>query len=460
MRPEKVVRRHRGRSEEKPMLASIHRRLIPTAALILALLPRPATAQNLADLIPGLFGTRIILAPPAGGFQSHEAHFLDESLALAQTGRTLNASLLQQISSFPLASSAGGFTYTYDPTLGTFARTTDSFGPVFTERAQTIGRGKWNLGVNYQQTSYDKLDDLDLRNGDLQFQLRHQHPEAPGEPVQFFEGDVIGAQQSIDIKSSTAVLYANFGASDRFDLSIAVPVVKVEIAAKAVLTINRLSTFDQPTIHRFPDGGDTAVFAASDSASGAGDVVLRGKYRFWQHDAAGLAAVLSVRLPTGDEKNLLGTGATQTKLTLVGSGGGGRVGLHGNVGYAISSGGSDIAGDIPDELSYAAAVDFAVHPRLTLAGELVGRTLFDATRARATHVDHLFQAGPTGPTHVASLPEVTFTKDDLNLLLGSLGLKWNPGGNLLLSIDALYPLTSDGLRANGVTAVVGAEYTF
>ena len=419
-------------------------------------------AADLADLIPTLFGTRIVLAPPAPGFPSHEAHFLDESLALAATGRTLNASLLEQISAFPLASSAGGFTYTFDPALGTFTRTTESFGPVYTERAQTIGRGKWNLGFSYQQASYDQLDDIGLEEGGIQFQLAHvdDPPGSTNPPNPFFEGDVIGVREFIQLDSSTAVLYANYGVSDRFDLSIAVPLVTVDIDARAQLSINRLSTPAQPGIHRFADGSSTAEFRASDSASGIGDAVVRGKLRFLGTGGGGLAMAVDVRLPTGDEQDLLGTGTTQGKLSLIGSAGAGRFGVHGNVGYSVASGEGDVVGEVPDELSYAVALDVALHPRITVAGEVVGRTLFDATRAVVGQETFTFREGATGPVRSTSLPVVSFAQDDVQLLFGALGVKFNPAGNLLLSVDALFPLGEDGLQQDGVIAVAGAEYSF
>jgi hypothetical protein len=58
------------------------------------------------------------------------------------------------------------------------------------------------------------------------------------------------------------------------------------------------------------------------------------------------------------------------------------------------------------------------------------------------------------------LPQVAFRKHDQQLLLGSLGLKVNPAGNLRLTADALVPLSDDGLQPKGVVAVVGAEYSF
>ena len=100
----------------------------------------PATAGDLADLIPNLFDTEIFLKPPSGNAPSHSAHFSDQEDKLRATGGVINQALVSQLSTFPIASTSGGFTYEYDASVGSFTRVSDSFGPLFTERAQTIGK--------------------------------------------------------------------------------------------------------------------------------------------------------------------------------------------------------------------------------------------------------------------------------------------------------------------------------
>ena len=79
----------------------------------------------------------------------------------------INNLLAAQLSSFPLGSSAGGFTWRFQPVTGTFSRGSGSFGPIFAERALTIGRKKLNVGVNYQHVSFDRLDGKTLTGGEL-----------------------------------------------------------------------------------------------------------------------------------------------------------------------------------------------------------------------------------------------------------------------------------------------------
>lgn len=59
-----------------------------------------ASAANLKNLIPGLYGGHgITLAPPSGPFPNHAAHFsLDAAAAITQLNKNISA----QIATFPL----------------------------------------------------------------------------------------------------------------------------------------------------------------------------------------------------------------------------------------------------------------------------------------------------------------------------------------------------------------------
>jgi hypothetical protein len=429
-------------------------------AVLAASVAAPAAADDLASLLPNLFDQRIILADPPPGFPSHAAHFIDEEDRLRDTGRLINESLGTQLATFPLGSSAGGFTYAYDPALGVFNRTSESFGPIYAERVQSLGRGKWNSGFSYQEASYDQLNGIELDGGDLAFPLFHEDTNHDGSPTTlFFEGDVIDATSRIQLDTATAVFFVSYGATDRLDLSIAVPVLDVELEAEAELNINRIAT-GTASIHRFRNGTTRESYFASGSASGVGDVVLRGKYRLTGDAGSGLAAALDVRLPTGDEQDLLGTGATQGKLLLVGSTTLGSFSPHGNVGYTVSSGGNDLGGDLPDEINYAAGFDWAAHPRLTFAADVVGRVLRDARTIESVDRTVQFTTMTGGPVQTTQVRDLEFGEDDLNLVLGSFGLRWNPGGNFLISLNGIVAIGDDGLQDDGIIPLFGIDYSF
>jgi hypothetical protein len=425
--------------------------LIAVAALALA--AAPARAEDLAQLIPNLFDQTIVLAPPPPGFPSHEAHFHDQEDRLRDTGLLINDSLVGQLATFPLGSSAGGFTYEYDAALGVFNRSTESFGPIYAERVQTLGNGKWNAGVSYLAADYDAIDDVDLDSGALAFPLFHEDTNHDGTSTDlFFEGDVIHASSRLSVETTTTVFFATYGVSDRLDLGVAVPVLSVDLDARAALTIGPIATGTRG-IHRFIDGSEQQNFASSGSATGVGDVVLRGKYRLGPDSP--FAAAVDLRLPTGDEDELLGSGSTQAKLFVIASTDFGGFSPHANLGYTISSG-----GEASDEINYALGFDWAAHPRLTVAVDAVGRVLRDA-RTMDSHARTLqFTTTSGGPVQTTQVPDLSFGRDDLNLVLGAAGVRWNVSGNLLISLSAIYSLSSDGLQDEDVIPLLGVDYSF
>ena len=128
-------------------------RIVLSAALLaFVLLPAPGWAQAapLAGVVKTLFDrvTPNATTPnPANTAANidHGAHFFLGGENLNRATRELNAALATQLSTFPLASSSGGFTYSINPG-GDVVPTSTTFGPSFAERAVTIGRGKLNFG--------------------------------------------------------------------------------------------------------------------------------------------------------------------------------------------------------------------------------------------------------------------------------------------------------------------------
>lgn len=431
-------------------------------AVVVALAPGWLSAQsfNLRDLLVDFFRQGITLAePPAGStFPSHAHHFIgDASLVPLEQ---LNDQLAIQLSTFPLASSAGGFTYHLDPALGVFTRATDSFGPIYTERADTIGKGKFAFGVNFSHFSFDRIDDLRLREGDVRIVFSHQDLNpSPCCLRPFFEGDVIETRLSLKIQTNITAFTVSYGVTDRFDVGAAVPVVDVKIDARTDASIHKLATGGSSTtigIHRFPSGEDAATFQQSGSASGVGDVVLRGKYRLTSSPRAGLAVGLDARLPTGEELDLLGTGATQIKGYLIGSAHLGSFSPHVNAGYAWSNHG------IPDELDYSAGFDWSLSPRLTFVVDALGRTLRATRVLRVVDTTFQYNTNPaTDPVdlHTATLKQLVATEQDSTSVVGSVGFKVNPVGNLLVTVNGLFSLNGRGLQAK-FSPLVGLDYSF
>jgi Putative MetA-pathway of phenol degradation len=465
------------------------------AATLLTITPGSVRAQggSLSEIVPRalLSGIRLDPSPPGTAGAPHTAHFdilntqqygdlTGDALAIYQSqvglAADLNRSIASQLSTFPLGSSSGGFTYTLDPALGTFSRSSESFGPLFAERAYTVGRNNLSVGLNYMRRTYDTYEGRDLRDGEITLYFPHNDccpgQTSTGDPVgdgtltnPFFEGDVMQADLVLNLDTDVFSLFANYGVTDRFDIGVALPIVSVDLKSALNLTILRLATGTDVLVHSF-DGRGLAAQTRTDegSATGIGDLTLRGKYRFLDKPGGGLAAIADLRLPTGNEQDLLGTGATQFTMTLVGSTAVGRWAPHFNTGYTFSSGVSQEAEDAfvaapPNEFSYTFGVDVAATPRLTFAGDLVGRTLFDVQRLVDADLTFRFTTTTGGPVQSTVLPAIATESDSLNLLLGSAGVKINLTKTLLFSFNMLFPLTDGGLR-DRITPIVGFDYTF
>ena len=431
-----------------------------------ALLPAslPAQSFNLRDLLTDLLRQGITLAPPQPPFPSHETHFIGADSPQFQAVEQLNQQIANQLSTFPLASSAGGFTYTFDPNLGVFSRATDSFGPIYAERTDTIGRGRFNLGLNYSHYTFDHINDLSLRNGGLKLVFTHIDTNGDASNLQpWFEGDVITATLFVKIQTDITAFEMTYGLGDRFDVGIAVPIVHVELDAVTDATIDKLATAtNSPGIHQFLNGTSSETFQQSGTASGVGDVVLRAKYRLTSSATPGLALGADVRLPTGDEGNLLGTGTTQVKFYAIGSAHLGAFSPRFNAGYTFSNHRSGQP-RLPDEISYSGGFDWALSPRLTFVVDALGRTFRDTQIVSVENATFVANTNPSPVTppvlNSAVLPRLVTRDGNLTTFLGSVGFKVNPVGNLLLTVNGLFSLNKNGLR-DDFTPLIGLDYSF
>lgn len=434
------------------------------AVASLCLLPLPAAGQtfNLRDLLTDFVRQGITLAPPVTGI-SHEAHFIGADSPQFVALQQFNGELSNELSAFPLASSAGGFTYNYDASIGAFTRAADSFGPIYAERASTIGKGKLNIGLNYSHFTFDRIDDLNLRDGDVRLVFTHQDVNGDKSNLKpYVEGDVITARLFLKVNTDITAFVLSYGVSDRLDIGVAVPLVRVSLDAETDAAVQRLATGPGSPIHTFLGGGTTEVFRQTGSASGVGDILLQAKMRIAQGRLGGVAVAADLRLPTGEERDLLGTGATQAKAFVVGSLRLGPFSPHINAGYTWSANASG-GRRIPDEIAYTGGFDWALTPRLTFAADAIGRTLRKAQVVRVVETTFQYNTNPdpaaVPDVHTASFPRLISESRDSSSLLGSVGLKINPFGNFLLTINGLFALNHKGL-ADKFAPLVGFDYSF
>jgi len=491
----------------------------------------PATAQNPAQIpclgiadgalsfndrvictVPQLYGPQgLIFASPGslfvGPLQS-TAPFVVGGLFLS--GKTsfldsVNQSITSQIASVPLVAPAAGLSLVFDQSLGVFVTSNDSFGPIFSERASTIGKYRLALGLSYQWMDFDSLDGVDLHGfptlyvqPDDAFGVNGQcNPVANIPNCSRGSHDYLTASNRIDLKVSQYTAFATFGLTNRIDLSVAVPVLTVSMRAAADTSIvpnsstpGELSFVDPPThgaclTHSASASSpgsqycSEALFFNSQRSSGIGDLTVRVKGVLKSWERAGLAAGLDIRVPTGNELNFLGTGATGIRPFMVWSHAG-RISPHLNLGYQWN-GKSILASDIkagayagdtsryylPGQLLYSVGLEAAATKRFTATIDLVGQTVINGARV------HLIQALAPGlcpststdpsticanagpPVHQETIASYkgTYAIDN-----ASLGLRYRPFGRFLISANVLLKLDNGGLRSKAISTV-SATYT-
>jgi hypothetical protein len=413
-----------------------------------------ASVSNLATLFTELFGPRGLIVDSLAtlpGEQVHTAHFNND---FQSNFKQFSTALVGQLVSVPLPSPSGGFTYEFDSSLGVFQRTTTSFGPILADRHETIGAGRMSVGFAFQRYKYDTIEGLELDRIPAVF----THDNA------FLLGgreDVVTTTSAIDARVSQATTFITLGVTDRLDVSLAVPVIDVELKVVSEATIRRLGTINPLThFYRQSDAevGDRRFFTAAGRASGVGDLMVRVKTTVAGGDRSGVAAGVDVRLPTGDEMNLLGSGTAGLQPFVIWSGTHRNVSPHVNASYKWN-GSSVLAGNpstgerahFPDQASYAVGADISVNPRLTVAFDLIGQYVINAERLRSEPFNALDQR--------SVFPNVAFTRDSFNALSGSIGMKANLLERLLIDVNLLFKIDEHGLR-DRVTPLVGLEYSF
>ena len=413
-----------------------------------------APVSRLATLFTDLYGPQGLIVDSLAtlpGEQPHTAHFnSDFQFDFSQ----FSTALVSQLVSVPLPSPASGFTFHFDPTLGVFQRTTQSFGPLLAERADTIGAGRLSFGTAFQRFTFDTVEGLDLQRVPVVF--THDNAQLRGG-----REDVVTTTNAIDVTVSQFTAFLTLGITDQLDVSLAVPIVATSIKVVSDATIHRLGTTNELT-HFYRQGngdvGDRRRFTAVGEASGLGDLIVRVKGAVRRGVSSGVGLGVDLRLPTGDEMDLLGTGAAGIEPYGIWSATYGRLSPHVNASYKWT-GHSVLAGnpatgesaDFSDQLTYAVGADLSVTPRLTVAFDVLGRNVIDTERL----LQQPFQA----LDGKSVFPNIAFTRDSYNTLSGALGFKANLLGRLLLHANVMFKLDEDGLR-DKVTPLIGIEYAF
>ena len=396
-------------------------------------------------LLPATLATILVVALDTGLAraqtvqQTIEFDSLREALGRAaqllgsqQSASTIVALTSIEVATAPLGTSTGGFTFTFDPLLQVYRRSTSSFGPAFAERALTAGRAKVSLGGNWVYSSYDSLGGFSLEGNELQLAKNVNDPGLPR---------VASTAFNVDLNTHTVAGFVQVGVTDNFDIGAIVPWVRVALSSDGLFLGPSGSTEGSVTVPRA-------------RAWGIGDLGIFGKYLLWRQAEGGLAAAFDVRFPTGDEDELRGLGITRTTAALVWSKGG-RVSPHANFGFEFWSKEVPISasGDVSirHQVKYAAGLEIDAHPQLTVLVDFVGRQLLGGGK--------LAYQTFTAPGGTGTVDALVGQAEGINSFWVVPGAKWNVWRRVLLTASLLTTLANDGLRAN-LTPVAGIDWSF
>jgi hypothetical protein len=443
-------------------------RLFLLTGLFLVAIPSLAVAQGLRDKISQLFifgaGEEPLFLAGSGNpnnplfLQAHGKHFIPSASASnASVISFITDAISGSVANLPIGSTSGGETFRF--VAGLPVLTSTSAGPIFAERAQTLGRGRILAGMSRSGFRFSTLRGVDMRDINLTF--THQNVDFPGCSATFgddcakmgvpvLENDIINFRLSIDLDVRVTSAYLTYGLTDRFDVGVVIPVVQTQFRGESEASI---VPFGGTTAAHFFAGTTTdPVLTASrqteGSAWGLGDVALRMKANIRETPTTGFALLLDARFPTGSSKDELGSGAFAGRGLAVFTSHYGDFSPHANVGYVFRAGVRQ-----NDAVLGTVGFDHRMAERVTLAADLVSELQVGNSKLHLPEPVH-YDAPFVRTVRVTDIPD---TRDDI--VNGSFGFKLVPAKNVTGVLNALFPLNRGGLRAD-LIYTAGIEYTF
>ncbi len=423
---------------------------------VMLLLAAAGDSQTLQEQINNMFSEVLTLNLSPG---QHGEHFLPVKVASSQALiNSLNTFIGTSVASFPLSSSTAGVTF--DFSTGKPVQTSTSFGPIFSERAQTIGGKRITMGLNFTSIVFSRIRGIALE--DLRLTFTHQDVGLPGLGDSPNESDIMDFYMRMDIAASVMAVYFTYGITDRLDLGLAVPFTNIQLKTSPYARINSYTWVSNDSANHYFGGTQTEPVLSkyptpiNDDATGIGDIAIRVKYNFVRDKTVDFAAMLEYRLDSGDAANFLGAGFSVLRASVIGSKITGDFAPHLNLSYMKKFTDMD-----RDEFEFILGYDQKIAGWLTLAFDVLGRfDLGDPLKSMQfpTSVDIKRTVGSTEYVNTVSLTNLpNYDHDDT--IDAALGFKLKLKESLLLMSNIFVPLNHTGLRADFVPTL-GLEFSF
>ncbi len=397
----------------------------------------------------------------------------------------------------PVASPASAVIQKVDPVTGAPTAASNTLGPVFTERAETIGKGKFFIGFSHQAYHFTEINGKKLNGLSVLYPGGDPSAAGPSAPMTFNLG--------LDVRLSQTLAFLTYGVSDRFDISVGLPMVHAAVAATsynaqvfsgAGLGTNGNNCWCQNTLS--PGTfvlTEPLIGRSSMSKTGFGDVLVRAKAAVLSRSSAVVSVGTDLRFATGDADNYLGTGTTTVKpfaaisLYTQPTASGFVFSPHLNIGWQFSGKsalggtfqGSNLSatlanGDrinyvgapltvvkdnLPDVIAWAAGTEVAMGKRNTLVVDFLGNQIGLINGAQVVQETSASGFSPVGPAFAATTVQgfVGAGKSSFGQYSGSFGYKARVTGKLVATFNLLVRLNDTGLTAKYVP-LYGLSYSF
>jgi len=382
------------------------------------------------------------------------ASYSQDFLAQAEKiSSSINAALGAQLTQLPVPSATVGTISILDNGSIT-PEAFNSLGPILIDRPGTVGIGHFYTGFSFQHFNFTAVDGVDLGN----FPLALSVMSSQGPPGKLISLDLsVGNTNKVRMRINQSVGAVTYGINSKTDLFFVVPVNSVSIS---------VTTSDIQGYEYFPSTGKYYNFdlpglkaSTTGSANGVGDITVGLKRLIvGLNSRLAVASGASVRFPSGDALNFLGSGAW----------GGNLYGLfeyrsrrgvapHLKMGYQWN-GDSQLMNiqkppsiRLPGGLQYDAGADYSIVRTWTVAADVQGSQLSNTPTI----------AWASAPSAVSSrfsslVPSNSSTFTTVGL---SAGLKYSPKKHLSIYGNVLLQIRDVGLRSDPVP-LFGIDYNF
>lgn len=418
----------------------------------------------------------------------------------------ISSSVAVALSVVPLASPASAIIKKKDSVTGGYLDAPATLGPIFTQRAETVGKGQFYIGIAHQDFHFTSINGQNLNGISMLDTSANRAAVNQAVSGLVTQGGPAPATYHLatDVRLSQDIAFFTAGVTDRIEVSLGLPTVHASVASTAYdatvfggagngsqqgncWCINTLSPGTFVLTH------PGIINQAGLAKTGFGDLLIRTKGEVISTKDVVFSVGGDIRFPTGDASNYLGTGATSVKPFVAMSyykhtSSNFVFSPHFDVGWQIS--GKSILGGqlngspqtatlsdgskfqylgapllatkdfIPDVLAWSVGAEWAVGNRNTIVTDMLGNQIgwvHGAQQLTSAQASGLSPADFSSATAAGMVP--VNGKTSFGQYFGSFGYKAALVGKLVASFNLLVRLDHNGLTSR-LSPSYGLSYTF